>query len=108
MLDRALDAAMQLRGGAGRDVRAQHGELGADLAVFERAHHANRLITRIYAAVPLSNVEAAADTVKARGFGDDWLRIGALKGFVDGSIGSHTARDARAVHRFAEATRASS
>jgi predicted amidohydrolase YtcJ len=63
----------------------------ADLAVFERAHHANRLITRIYAAVPLSSWKQLADTVKARGFGDDWLRIGALKGFVDGSIGSHTA-----------------
>ena len=63
----------------------------ADLAVFERAHRANRLITRIYAAVPLSSWRRLADTVNARGFGDDWLRIGALKGFVDGSIGSHTA-----------------
>jgi predicted amidohydrolase YtcJ len=29
--------------------------------------------------------------VAARGQGDHWLRIGALKGFVDGSLGSHTA-----------------
>jgi predicted amidohydrolase YtcJ len=29
--------------------------------------------------------------VAERGRGDDWLRIGALKGFVDGSLGSHTA-----------------
>jgi hypothetical protein len=31
------------------------------------------------------------DTVAARGRGDSWLRIGGLKGFVDGSLGSHTA-----------------
>jgi predicted amidohydrolase YtcJ len=88
--DRALDAAMHYV--AAQGVTSVH-NMGswADLAVFERAHHANRLITRIYAAVPLSSWKQLADTVKARGFGDAWLRIGALKGFVDGSIGSHTA-----------------
>src|SRR5206468_12173098 len=35
--------------------------------------------------------EGLRDTVSARGRGDHWLRIGALKGFVDGSLGSHTA-----------------
>ncbi len=88
--DRALDAAMKYV--ASHGVTSVH-NMGSwtDLAVFERAHHAKRLITRIYAAVPLSSWKQLADTVKARGFGDDWLRIGALKGFVDGSIGSHTA-----------------
>ena len=28
---------------------------------------------------------------RADGRGDDWLRVGGLKGFVDGSLGSHTA-----------------
>jgi hypothetical protein len=62
-----------------------------DLAVFERARVAGRLRTRIYAAVPLATWERLRDTVAARGRGDAWLRIGALKGFVDGSLGSHTA-----------------
>jgi predicted amidohydrolase YtcJ len=62
-----------------------------DLAVFERAHHAGRLRTRIYAAVPLGTWARLRDTVAARGRGDAWLRIGGLKGFVDGSLGSHTA-----------------
>src|SRR5207302_4590054 len=31
------------------------------------------------------------DVIARRGRGDEWLRIGALKGFVDGSLGSHTA-----------------
>src|SRR5207237_1130761 len=62
----------------------------------ERANQANRLTVRIYAAVPLATWERLRDTVAARekdgrGRGDPWLRIGALKGFVDGSLGSHTA-----------------
>ena len=63
----------------------------SELAIFERARAAGRLKTRIYAAVPLSTWERLRDTVQARGTGDDWLRFGALKGFVDGSLGSHTA-----------------
>jgi predicted amidohydrolase YtcJ len=88
--DRALDAAM--RHVAAQGVTSVHhmGSWG-DLAVFERARGAGRLRTRIYAAVPLETWERLRDTVAARGRGDEWLRIGALKGFVDGSLGSHTA-----------------
>jgi predicted amidohydrolase YtcJ len=63
----------------------------SDLAIFERARAAGRLKTRVYAVVPLSTWERLRDTVQARGTGDEWLRIGGLKGFVDGSLGSHTA-----------------
>ena len=88
--DRALDAAMRYV--AGNGVTSVH-NMGSwnDLAVFERAHAAGRLITRIYAAVPLSTWERLRDTVHARGRGDAWVSIGGLKGFVDGSLGSHTA-----------------
>ena len=89
--DRALDAAMKYV--AERGVTTVH-NMGTweELAIFERAHKAGRLTTRIYAAVPLSTWERLRDTVQARGSrGDAWLRIGALKGFVDGSLGSRTA-----------------
>jgi predicted amidohydrolase YtcJ len=62
-----------------------------DVAIFQRAHDAGRLRTRIYAAVPLASWERLRDTIAARGAGDAWLRLGGLKGFVDGSLGSHTA-----------------
>jgi len=90
MLDRALDAAMTYV--AERGVTAV-GHMGtwSDLAVFERANRSGKLRTRIYAAVPLSTWARLRDTVAARGRGDAWLRIGGLKGFVDGSLGSHTA-----------------
>ncbi|MFL5595290.1 MAG: amidohydrolase [Gemmatimonadaceae bacterium] len=90
MLDRALDAAMAYV--AERGVTSvTHMGSWSDLAVFERANKAGKLRTRIYAAVPLSTWARLRDTVAARGHGDTWLRIGALKGFVDGSLGSHTA-----------------
>ena len=88
--DAALDAAM--RHVAEQGVTSVH-NMGSwrDIQIFDRAHAARRLRTRIYTAVPLGSWERLRDTVAARGRGDEWLRIGALKGFVDGSLGSHTA-----------------
>ena len=90
MQDRALDAAMQYV--AQQGVTSVH-HMGTwdDLEVFDRARRGGRLKTRIYAAVPLSTWERLVERVVVEGRGDEWLRIGALKGFVDGSLGSHTA-----------------
>ena len=88
--DRALDTAMAYVASYG--VTSVH-NMGTfhDVAIFRRASGTARQITRIYAAVPLAEWPRLRDTVVARGRGDDWLRIGALKGFADGSLGSHTA-----------------
>jgi predicted amidohydrolase YtcJ len=88
--DAALDAAM--RYAAAHGVTSVH-HMGTweDLAVFRRARQAGRLRTRIRAAVPLASWERLRAEVAAHGRGDDWLRIGGLKGFVDGSLGSRTA-----------------
>lgn len=90
MNDRAFDAATKYLAAQGVTSVAHMGSWG-DLAVFERAHNDGRMLTRISAAVPLSTWARLRDTVAARGRGDDWLRIGGLKGFADGSLGSHTA-----------------
>ena len=99
--DRALDAAMAHV--AAQGVTAVH-HMGTwdDLAALERAWRAGRLRTRVHAAVPLAGWERLRDTVavwRAAGHrrpnpgfaGDAWLQIGGLKGFVDGSLGAHTA-----------------
>ena len=88
--DRALAAAMHHV--AAQGVTSVH-NMGSwdDLATFERAHAAGSMITRVYAVVPLATWARLRDTVAARGHGDAWVRIGGLKGFVDGSLGSHTA-----------------
>jgi predicted amidohydrolase YtcJ len=88
--DRALDAAMDYVAALGITSVVNMGTWN-DLEVFRRALTAGRLKTRIYAAVPLSSWERLRDDVAVRGRGDDWLRIGALKAYVDGSLGSRTA-----------------
>lgn len=89
--DRALDAAMRYVAQQGVTSVVNMGTW-SDLEVFERAYQAGRLRTRIYAVVPLATWQRLRDTVAARGRGDNWLHIGGLKGFMDGSLGSHTAR----------------
>lgn len=88
--DRALEAAMRYV--AEQGVTSVH-HMGTwdDLEVFQRAHAAGRLRTRIAANVPLSTWERLRDHVAAHGRGDAWLHWGGLKAFVDGSLGSHTA-----------------
>jgi predicted amidohydrolase YtcJ len=93
--DRALDAAMRYVAAQGV-TSVDHMGGWSDLDTFRRAHDAETLRTRIYAAVPLADWARLRDLVGrnelgADGRGDHWLRIGALKGFVDGSLGSHTA-----------------
>jgi len=77
---------------AARGVTAVH-HLGtwSQLEIFRIAERQGLLKTRIYACTPLGEWQRLAKEVKERGRGNDWLRIGGLKGFVDGSLGSHTA-----------------
>ncbi len=64
---------------------------GSSLATYRRAEITDDLITRIYSVVPLQDWEQLRDEVEQRGTAAEWLRIGGLKGFMDGSLGSHTA-----------------
>lgn len=89
-VDRAVDAAMTYL--AGNGVTSVH-NMGtfADLTAFQRAERTHRMKTRIYAVVPLASWQQLQAMVQAQGRGNEWLHIGGLKGFVDGSLGSHTA-----------------
>ena len=88
--DRSLDAAMHYVAERGVTSVVNMGTFEV-LAAMERAHKAGKLITRIYAVTPIAQWKRLRDTVAARGKGDEWIRIGGIKGFVDGSLGSHTA-----------------
>jgi predicted amidohydrolase YtcJ len=89
-LDREVQAAMEHV--AGNGVTSVHDMAGwQSLAAYRRAELTNELITRIYSIVPLRDWERLRDEVEQRGTGSQWLRIGGLKGFMDGSLGSHTA-----------------
>lgn len=86
--DQALDAAMNFV--ASKGVTSVH-NMSGHWKTFERARKQNRLITRIYAGTMLDNWRVLSAKIKKEGNGDEWLRFGNLKQFVDGSLGSHTA-----------------
>jgi predicted amidohydrolase YtcJ len=64
---------------------------GTDVGVYQTLLDRNELKTRIYAVSPLPAWERLARTGVRAHFGGDMLRIGGLKGFADGSLGSTTA-----------------
>ncbi|HEX2168483.1 MAG TPA: amidohydrolase family protein, partial [Longimicrobiales bacterium] len=61
------------------------------LETYRRAQAAEALRMRVYSFVPLGSWERLRDFVAENGPGDDRLKWGGLKGFVDGSLGSTTA-----------------
>jgi len=64
---------------------------GADVAVYQELLRRGSFKTRIYGFSPLPNWERLAASGVRAAFGSDMLRIGGLKGFSDGSLGSTTA-----------------
>jgi predicted amidohydrolase YtcJ len=62
-----------------------------EIAALRRARERGALTLRVSNYIPLSDWRSMADSVKASGPGDDWIRTAGVKGFVDGSLGSTTA-----------------
>jgi predicted amidohydrolase YtcJ len=65
--------------------------VSGNIDAFEKAKREGRLLVRTYIATPLPDWKDLSVRVERNGTGDHWLKIGAVKGFVDGSLGSHTA-----------------
>ncbi len=87
-IDSALVHAMNYV--ASHGVTSVHHMVGY-MDALERARDNKKLITRIYAAYPIENWKKLESEIEKNGNGDQWLKIGGVKGFVDGSLGSHTA-----------------
>jgi predicted amidohydrolase YtcJ len=64
---------------------------GAEIWATERLRAAGMQTIRVSFYPALSNWRMVADSMNARGPGDDWIRLAGVKGFVDGSLGSTTA-----------------
>jgi hypothetical protein len=62
-----------------------------ELDTYQRAERTGRLKMRIYSFMPLRNWQQLDSFSRKNGKGNDRLRWGGLKGFVDGSLGSTTA-----------------
>jgi predicted amidohydrolase YtcJ len=62
-----------------------------DISVYAELEEKGELTARIYAAVLIANWADEAKVGIRRKFGSSYLRVGALKGYADGSLGSSTA-----------------
>ena len=62
------------------------------MQVFQELRRRGELTVRVYARPTLDRWEELAAVGIGHGFGDEWLRIGGLKGFVDGIMGNSSAR----------------
>jgi predicted amidohydrolase YtcJ len=62
-----------------------------DLDILNTLRKEGRLRLRVYAAAPLAKWKDVQEWIRQNGRGDSWMRPGLVKGFVDGSLGSHTA-----------------
>ena len=88
---RAIDAALResaMRGVTSvQDMSLNYG----DLAVYSQLQAEDKLTVRVYGAPLIAGVEDQAKLGLGHAFGSPSLRIGALKMFADGSLGSRTA-----------------
>ena len=83
-----------IRLASSRGVVAVHdkdGWLGA-LAVFQELHGEGALSLRVWQSLPRDYVDRLAEIGISAGLGDDFLRVGYIKAFMDGTLGSQTAR----------------
>ena len=64
---------------------------GTDVGVYQELLRQGRLKTRVYACSTLGDFKRWANTGVHYAFGDAMLRVGCLKGYADGSLGSTTA-----------------
>jgi len=62
-----------------------------DVRAYQTLADRGELTLRIYSITPLPQWQAPATAGIRAGFGNDWIHLGALKGFADGSLGSTTA-----------------
>jgi predicted amidohydrolase YtcJ len=83
-----------LRVVASRGVTAVHdkdGWLGA-ARLWQKLHEQGRLSLRVWQSLPHEHLDQLAEAGIPQGLGDGYLRIGYLKAFMDGTLGSQTAR----------------
>jgi len=87
ILKQGLEHAASLGVTSVQDMNPSYADVAAYTALAERGE----LTLRIYAAPPVSLWKDQAKLGLRRGFGSPLLRLGAVKGYADGSLGSTTA-----------------
>ncbi len=88
---RAATRALEQMAAAGVTSATDMGTSADDTALFMELESSGLLTTRLYLAPMETDWQDQANVGIRRGFGSTFLRLGALKGYVDGSLGSSTA-----------------
>jgi len=91
IIKRGLAYAAQLGVTSVQDMNDESTDSFADIAAYDELLQSGELTTRFYVAAAISDWKKEADLGVRHSFGSPFLRIGALKGFADGSLGSRTA-----------------
>jgi predicted amidohydrolase YtcJ len=86
-VQRALAHAASLGVTSVQDMNPEY----ADIAIYSELLDEGKLTARIYAAPLITQVDDQVKIGIRRAFGSSFLRVGALKGYADGSLGSGTA-----------------
>ena len=86
-IERALGHAASLGVTSVQDMNPDY----ADIAIYSELLDEGKLTTRIYAAPLIPQVDDQAKIGIRHAFGGPYLRLGALKSYADGSLGSATA-----------------
>jgi predicted amidohydrolase YtcJ len=63
----------------------------APLGIIEAMYDRGVLALRVLQHIPLAELDEAIELGLASGLGDEWIRMGAVKMFLDGALGSRTA-----------------
>ncbi|TNF70946.1 MAG: amidohydrolase [Acidobacteria bacterium] len=93
MSQRLAEARVALERLRGFGVTGIHDITSAEqLQVFQELERRGELTVRVYARPTLDKWEQLAALGIRHGFGTEWLKIGGLKGFVDGIMGNSSAR----------------
>ncbi len=90
--DSAVARALKYAASLGVTTTANMSASWANLAAYRRMEHAGRMTARVFLYLPIDEWKAVAESAgRGGGGGDDWVRIGGVKGYMDGSAGSRTA-----------------
>ncbi len=73
------------------DANSWNGSFTGEIQLLRRAEQEGWLTCRVYEIVPIVRWEKLRDAGISRNMGDDFIKLGAVKGFADGSLGSATA-----------------
>ncbi len=68
-----------------------NGSFTGEIVLLRRAEEEGWLTCRMYEIIPIADQQKLANAGLSRDMGDDFIKLGAVKAFADGSLGSSTA-----------------